>query len=170
MSRQHFPIVATLTVLAAGIVACAHPSPAQAGPCPPPICATADACRRAADWVVEGRVLEYVEGGYGRSCHVTLPFLSEACRFPTEPPTVLLDHAIEVRGRSDLVSQGMATLPQAAACPLPVMAQTGPIQPPDLGSAMVGQQYRFYGFGGRPGSPQAVYVFAEPVAGALLPR
>ena len=134
--------------------------PAKGQPCVPAPCASIDECKRGADWVVVGRVLEYNEGGIDQSCHVTLPFLDEKCGFATRPPTVLLDEAVQLRGGAVLAGQGVATLPAQASC------YAGPLASGALpGSGVAGQRFIFYGNDARPGSGPG-FVIAEPLEAA----
>ncbi len=153
--------------LAAGLVLATvlylGPAVVRAQSCPPSPCADADSCKRAADWVVEGVVLEYVEGGYTQSCHIVLFSLGERCRFDPLPPSILVGGATQVRGRSDLVVQGLATLPRQAACFTGPLGQVAAGRSPYPDSGIVGQRYRFYGNDARPGSPAQGFVIAEPV-------
>ena len=117
---------------------------------------------------MEGVVLEYAEGGYTQTCHTTLPFLSEACRFDPLPPSVLVGDAVQVRGVSNLVVQGLATLPRQAACFSGPLEHVAAGRSPYPDSGIVGQRRRFYGFDARPGTPGFGFVIAEPAGASPL--
>ncbi len=171
MELRRYALIVTALAAAGGILT-AMPT-ARGQPCVPAPCAGVDACKRAADWVLVGTVVEYSEGGFDQACHTTLPFLSEQCSFSTRPPTILLGDAVELRGRSGLIDHGLANITGQAACFSGTLAQDQVASgaTPYPGNGIVGQRYRFYGNDRPPGSPLGTgFLIAEPATGPTLLR
>ncbi|MBA3812799.1 MAG: hypothetical protein H0X27_14355 [Caulobacteraceae bacterium] len=131
--------------LLAGLWSLPHAVSSQPHICPTPSCSTIEACERAAGWIIEGTVVDVVEGDRHYVCDLGPP--GGLCRWITQAPQLVLEGVKQVQGNLNLVKKGHATIMRAASCFSGPLAE-GQVPAgfsPYIGSESAGHRFRFYG-------------------------
>lgn len=131
-----FLAVATPLILGCPAMVLAHP-------CPEPDCTNTESCESSADWVVEGTVVDVVEGARHQECE-TAPY-GPWCGTTEDAPRLTLKDVRQLRGKLDLVDRRL-TIVRASSCFSGFLSSAAADVSPYIDKESIGRRFRFYGF------------------------